>query len=229
MLSRRSHERPPHSRATSDVSVVDARMKIEAMLWIVVFVLVALAFLFPKTRGFSLSAIGVAVISLVAIVVIAKRGDPLAVGTAAPPNAVQRPVDFERFHLEKLDKTDPEAKNRIPVTEIRFDQIRAEAGAERGSVGRIVARLYNDSTAYTLTDYGYYLVVQDCIKTTCTTVFDQSGLSAMSVPPHQARDVDIAIRTTGTRDLPSIKILGTVNVLLTPTATRAQLVGNATD
>ena len=37
-------------------------MKIEAMLWILVFILVALAFLYPKTRGFSLSAIGVAII-----------------------------------------------------------------------------------------------------------------------------------------------------------------------
>jgi len=72
-----------------------------------------------------------------------------------------------------------------------------------------------------LTDYGYYLVVQDCIRTVCTTVFDQRGLSAASVPPSQARDVEIAIRDGG-RYLSPIKILGTPNILLTPVATRAQ-------
>jgi hypothetical protein len=196
-------------------------MKIEAMLWIVVLILVALAFLFPKTRAFSLSAIGIAIVAIVVIVVIAKRGEPVALG-AAPHVVEQKPVDFERFHIENLDKADPEAKNRIRVAEIRFDQIRAEPGAERGSIGRIVARLYNDSATYTLTDYGYYLVVQDCIKAVCTTVFDQHGLSAASVPANQARDIQIPIRDASTRDLSPIKILGTANILLTPTSTRAQ-------
>jgi hypothetical protein len=200
-------------------------MKIGAMLWIVVFLLVALAFLFPKTRGFSLSAIGLAIVAIVVIVVIAKRGEPGAPGEAPPPAVVQKPVDFERFHLENLDKADPEAKNRIRVAEIRFEQIRAEAGAERGSIGKIVARLYNDSPTYTLTDYGYYLMVQDCIKAVCTTVFEQQGLSAASVPPNQARDVEIGIRDGRAREQPAIKILGTVNILLTPVATRAQLAG----
>jgi hypothetical protein len=197
-------------------------MKIEAMLWIVVLILVALAFLFPKTRSFSLSAIGVAIVAIVVIVVIAKRGEPIAVIGAPPPSVQQKPVDFERFHVENLDKADPEAKNRIRVEEVRFDQVRADVGAERGSIGRIVARLYNDSATYTLTDYGYYLVVQDCIRAVCTTVFDQHGLSAASVPPNQARDVEIAVRDGNTRDLPPIKILGTANILLTPEATRAQ-------
>jgi hypothetical protein len=197
-------------------------MKVEAMLWIVVLVLVALAFLFPKTRAFSLSAIGVAIFAIVVIVVVAKRGEPVAPVSAAPPAVEQKPVDFERFHIENLDKADPEAKNRIRVAEIRFDQIRAEAGAEHGSIRRIVARLYNDSQTYTLTDYGYDLVVQDCIRAVCTTVFDQHGVSAVSVPPNQARDVEIAIRDGVTRDLSPIKILGTANILLTPAATRAQ-------
>ena len=200
-------------------------MKIEAMLWIVVFVLVALAFLFPKTRAFSLSAIGVAIVAIVLIVVIANRGEPTALGAAAPLSVEQKPVDFERFHIENLDKADPEAKNRIRKEEIRFDQIRAEAGVERGSIGKVVARLYNDSATYTLTDYGYYLVVQDCIRTVCTTVFDQRGLSAASVPPSQARDVEIEIRDAGSRYLSPIKILGTPNILLTPVATRAQPAG----
>ena len=200
-------------------------MKIEAMLWIVVLVSVALAFLFPKTRAFSLSVIGIAIVAIVVFVVIAQRGEPPATGPAAQPGVQQKQVDFECFHIENLDKADPEAKNRIPVTEIRFDQIRAEAGSERGSVRKVVARLYNDSATYTLTDYGYYLVMQDCIKAVCTTVFDQHGLSAASVPPNQARDVEIAIREGSARDLPPIKILGTVNILLTPVETRAQLAG----
>jgi hypothetical protein len=204
-----------------------ARMKIEAMLWIVVLILVALAFLFPKTRSFSLSAIGVAIVAIVAIVLIAKRGEPLTLGATASPAVEQKPVDFEQFHIEKLDKADPAAKSRIRLEEIRFDQVRAEAGAERGSVGTIVARLYNDSATFTLTDYGYYLVVQDCIRAVCTTVFDQHGLSSVSVPPNQARDVKIAIRDGGRRDVPPIKILGTANIMLTPAATRAQPASSA--
>jgi len=200
-------------------------MKIEAMLWIVVLILVALAFLFPKSRAFSLSAIGVAIVAIVVIVVVATRKEPISSRAAAPPAVEPKPVDFERFHIENLDKADPEAKNRIRAAEIRFDQIRAEAGVERGSIGRIVARLYNDSATYTLTDYGYDLVVQDCIRSVCTTVFDQHGLSAVSVPPNQARDVEIAIRDGSTRALPPIKILGTANILLTPTTTRAQPAG----
>ena len=192
------------------------------MLWIVVFILVALAFLFPKTRAFSLSAIGVAIVAIVVIVIIAKSGEPVVLVAAAPSAVEQKPVDFERFHIENLDKADPAAKNRIRVSEIRFDQIRAQAGAEPGSIGRIVARLYNDSATYTLTDYGYDLVVQDCIRAVCTTVFDQHGLSAVSVPPSQARDVEIAIRDGSMRDRPPIKILGTANILLTPAVTRAQ-------
>ena len=201
-------------------------MKIEAMLWIVVFILVALSLLVPKTRSFSFSAIGVSIVAIVAIVVVAKRGEPSTLGVTAPPAVEKKPIDFERFLVEKLDKADPEAKNRIRVQEIRFDQVRAEAGAERGSIGTVVARLYNDSATYTLTDYEYYLVVQDCIKEVCTTVFDQHGLSAVSVPPNQARDVKIAVRD-GTRDVPPIKILGTANILLTPAATRAEAASSA--
>ena len=201
-------------------------MKIEAMLWIVVLILVALAFLFPKTRSFSLSAIGVAIVVIVTIVVITQRGESPTLGVTAPPAVEQKPVDFERFHVDRLDKADPEAKNRIRVEEIRFDQIRADAGAERGSLGTIVARLYNDSATYTLTDYGYHLLVQDCIRAVCTTVLDQQGLSSVSVPPNQARDVKIAIRDGSTRDVPP-KILGTANILLTPVATRAPSASNA--
>jgi hypothetical protein len=206
----------------------EARMKVEAMLWIVVLILVALTFLFPKTRAFSPSAIGVAIVAVVAIVVVARRDEPATPAVQALPAVEQKPVDFEQLHVEKLDKADPAAKHRIRVEEIRFDQVRAEAGAERGSMGTaILARLYNDSAAYTLTDYGYYLVVLDCINGVCTTVFDQHGLSSVSVPPNQARDVKIAIRDGRMRDMPPIKILGTPTFLLSPTATRAEAASNA--
>jgi hypothetical protein len=206
----------------------EGQMKIEAMLWILVLILVALAFVFPKTRSFSLSAIGVAIVAIVSVVVIAKREEPITPAATALPAVERKPVDFEQLHVEKLDKADPEAKNRIRVDEIRFEQVRADPGAERGSLGgAIVARLYNDSAAYALTDYGYYLVVQDCIKGVCTTVFDQQGLSSVSVPPKQARDVKITIRDGGIRDMPPVKILGTPNFLLTPVATRAEAASKA--
>ena len=197
-------------------------MKLEVLLWTVVLALLALAYLFPKTRWLSLSAIVVAVIAIVALVFVAKREAPMTPKSPTPLTAEQKPVDFEQFHVEKLDKADPEAKNRIRVGDIRFDQIRAEHGAERGSLGTIVARIYNDSATFTLTDYGYYLVIQDCIKAICTTVFDQRGLAAVSVPPNQARDVRVVIRNDNTRSALPIKILGTANILLTPTETRAQ-------
>ncbi len=196
-------------------------MKLEVVLWTVVFILVVLAFLFPKTRPFSLSVITIAIVAIVAIVVIAKRDEPPAPETSVPPAPPVRRPDFEQLRIEKLDQADPEAKTRLPVQSIRFDQVRAEPGAERGTVGTIAARLYNDSATYTLTDYGYYLVIQDCIKAVCTTVFDQRGLSSISVPPHQARDVTIAVQTGGPRSASTFKILGTLNILLTPTETRA--------
>jgi hypothetical protein len=208
---------------------IEAFMKIEAMLWIVVLISVALSLLFPKTRPYSLCAIGVAIVAIVAIVVVAKHGEPPTLG-ATPPRAVERkPVDFEQFLVEKLDKADPDAKKRIRPTEIRFDQVHAEAGAERGSIGAVVARLYNESATYTLTDYGYYLMVQDCIRAVCTTIFDQHGLSAVSVPPNQARDVKIAIREGSTRDMPPIRILGTANILLTPVETRGKPASSASN
>jgi hypothetical protein len=197
-------------------------MKIEAMLWVVFLLSVALAFLFPKTRAFSISAISVAIIAIVGAILVANHGEQLFPGAAIPPVLEKERIDFEQDHVAKLDKADPDAKNRIRVEDIRFDQVRAEARAEPGSVGAIIARLYNDSATYALTDFGYYLAVQDCIQSVCTTVFDQRGLSAASVPPNQARDVTIPIRDGNTRDRPPIKILGTAKILLKATSTRAQ-------
>jgi hypothetical protein len=63
--------------------------------------------------------------------------------------------------------------------------------------------------------------VQDCVKAVCTTVYDQRGLAAALVPPNQARDVVIAIRDGDLRGVPTFKVLGTPNIKLTATDTRA--------
>jgi hypothetical protein len=196
-------------------------MKLEEVLWTLVLVLLALAFLFPKRRSLSLCALAVAIVAIVSLVFIAEHGRPDAPAATAATVAAKIPVDFERFHVEKLDKSDPDAKNRIRVGEIRFDQIRAEAGSDRGMIGTVFARLYNDSALYTLTDYGYNLIVQDCVKTVCTSVFEQNELTTASVPPGQARDVKIAIQDGSTRNTSPIKIIGAIKILLTPTETRA--------
>jgi hypothetical protein len=200
-------------------------MKLEAMLWILVLVSVAIAIFSPRYRAFSLVAAGVVIVTIVAIVVLANRGDPQTSslpGVAAQPSVRQaQHVDFEQFHIENLDKQDPDAKNRIAVSEIRFDQILLERGSEPGTIRLIRARLYNDSVRYTLTDFAYYLVVQDCAKSTCTTVYDQRGQAAALVPANQARDVAIMIRDGDTRGVPTFKILGTPDIKLSPTGTRA--------
>jgi hypothetical protein len=130
-------------------------------------------------------------------------------------------VDFEQSHIEKLDRMDPEAKNRIKVSEIRFDSIIPSTGAEPGTFESIRARLYNDSARFALTDFGYYLAVQDCIAGTCTTIYDQRGLESAPVPASQARDVKIAIHTGETQRLPAFKLLGSPKVILVPSETRA--------
>jgi hypothetical protein len=200
-------------------------MKVEVMLWMLVLVSVALAILSPKYRAQSLIAGGIIIVAIVAIVVLTKRGEaPISpLPAIAAQASLQQPkhVDFERFHIENLDKDDPEAKNRIAITEIRFDQIRSQVGSQPGTIGAIGARLYNDSARFTLTDYAYYLVVQDCVKATCTVVYDQRGWAPASVPANQARDITVAIRDGDTRGVPVFKVIGTVNIKLSPTDTRS--------
>ncbi|MDP9089733.1 MAG: hypothetical protein M3O26_13460 [Pseudomonadota bacterium] len=200
-------------------------MKVEAMLWILVLVSVALAIASPKHRARSLMAGGIIIVAIVAIVVFTKRGDvPISTLPAVAAQATpQQPkhVDFERFHIENLDEKDPEARNRIAISEIRFEQIRPEVGSQPGTIGAIGARLYNDSARFALTDYAYYLVVQDCVKTTCTVVYDQRGWAPASVPANQARDITVAIRDGDTRGVPVFKVMGTANIKLSPTDTRS--------
>jgi hypothetical protein len=186
---------------------------------------VAIAIASPKYRAYCLGAAGIAIATIVGIVTLTKRDEP--VRSSAPAVAARSPapeprhVDFEQLHIENLDSKDPEAKNRIGVTELRFAQIQTDPGASPGTFRLIRARLYNGSARYTLTDYAYYLEVQDCAGSSCTTVYDQRGLLPASVPPGQARDVVIGIRDGDARGVPTFKILGTPNIRLTPTSTRA--------
>jgi hypothetical protein len=201
-------------------------MKIEAMLWILVLVSVAIAIVSTKHRAYSLIAAGGIILTIVAIVVLTdqRKLPPSPLQKTAPAAlAPSKRVDFEKFHIENLDKEDPEAKNRIPIKEIRFEQIRSQVGSQAGSIDSIRARLYNDSTRFALTDYAYYLVVQDCVKTTCTTIYDQRGQTAVSVPANQARDIVIVIRDDDTRGIPHFKVLGTASIALSATETRAYL------
>jgi hypothetical protein len=201
-------------------------MKVEAMLWVLVLVSLALAIVSPKYRKYGLVVVGLSIVGIVAIIVLARNDAiPAPTPSGAPIQQSQR-VDFEQSHIEKLDRMDPEAKNRINVSEIRFDSIAPSTGTEPGTFESIRARLYNDSTRFALSDYGYYLAVQDCIAQTCTTIYDQRGLESASVPPRQARDVKIAIRTGETQRLPAFKLLGTPKVILVPSETRAYQTGS---
>jgi hypothetical protein len=196
-------------------------MKAEAILWIVILASLALAIVSRKYRKYGLVAIGLAAVAIIIVIVLQRKDD---VPPAAPPDLPVRHsqrVDFEQSHVEKLDKEDPEAKNRIAVSEIRFDQMHASEGAEPGTIESIRARLYNDSVRFALTDYAYYLAVQDCVAKVCTTIYDQRGLESTMVPANQARDVTIRIRAAATHELPLFKLVGTPKIIVSPSGTRA--------
>jgi len=196
-------------------------MKLEVMLWMVTLVSLAIAILSRKYRKYGLAAVGLAVMTIVAVVVLSRNDEIPA--PEAPSVPTQRPqrVDFEQLHVDKLDKEDPDAKNRINVSEIRFDQIRPYGDSQPGTIESVRARLYNDSARFTLTDYAYYLMVQDCVAKVCTTIYDQRGMASTMVPPTQARDVTIEIRAHETGEAPLFKLLGTPKIILSPTGTRS--------
>jgi hypothetical protein len=195
-------------------------MKVEAMLWVLVLASLALAIVSRRYRKYGLIVVGIAVLAIVATVAFVKRDETWTPPSSAPAQYSKR-VDFEQSHVEKLDKEDPGAQNRIDVSEIRFDQTRPTAEWEPGRFESIRARLYNDSARYTLTDYAYHLEVQDCVSGVCTTVYDQRGLASAIVPPRQARDVTIEIRAAETRGSPRFKLRGAPNIVLSASGTRA--------
>ncbi|MDP9065689.1 MAG: hypothetical protein M3O06_07495 [Pseudomonadota bacterium] len=196
-------------------------MKIEAMLWVVILVSLAFAILSRKYRLYGLTIVVLAVASVVTVIILARENGAAAPLPSAVPVQRAKRVDFEQFHVEKLDEEDPEAKKRISLSEVRFDQIRCSPGAEPGTIDSIHARLYNDSGRFALTDFSFYLVIQDCVDQVCTTIYDQHGRASTLVPPGQARDVTIGIRQDDRPAAPPFKLLGTPVIHLSATETRA--------
>jgi len=197
------------------------RMKLELMLWVVTLVALAIAIASRKYRKYGLVVVGLAVMTIVAVVVLSKQDNIPPPDPPSVPTQQSRRVDFEQLHVDKLDKEDPEAKNRIAVSEVRFDQIRPYGDSQPGTIESVRARLYNDSARFTLTDYAYYLMVQDCVEKVCTTIYDQRGMASTMVPPTQARDVTIQIRARETGEAPLFKLLGTPKIILSPSGTRS--------
>jgi hypothetical protein len=174
-----------------------------------------------RYRRYALLAVGVAVAAIVTVIVVASKNEVVSPPSSGAPGQRSKRVDFELLHIEKLDKEDPEARTRIAVSEIRFDQIRPSPGSDPRTIESIRARLYNDSARFSLTDFAYYLVVQDCAANACTTIYDQRGWASVTAPANQARDVTIEIRAGETRETSPFQLLGTPNIILSPTETRA--------
>jgi hypothetical protein len=196
-------------------------LKFEAFLWVLILAALALAIASPKYRRFGLLAVAVAVAAVVTVIVVASKNEVVTpTASSAPPQHSKR-VDFEQLHIEKLDKEDPQARTRIDVSEIRFDQIRPAPGSDPRTIESIRARLYNNSARFSLTDFAYYLVVQDCLAAGCTTIYDQHGWASVTAPASQARDVTIQIRPAESRESTPFQLLGTPKIIISPTETRA--------
>lgn len=208
------------------------------MVWIFLAIAVLLIFAIPAIRTIGLSVLGAGFVVFLVVVIVNRRpvsqaapGAPPPAVDAAPPS---RKFDFDEYRKEKKDREDPDAQTRIPLSEVHFDQVQAIPGIDAGTLRTIRARLYNDSTQFALTDYAYYLEVQDCLPVKsddkhpvqCTTVFDQHVSTTATVPPNQARDVVIDIVKDPVTGAAPFKLLGTPRIELKPTMTRAYLTPN---
>ncbi len=205
------------------------------MVWIfVAVVFLLLAVLSPGFRKFGLPLAGAAIVIIVALILLNEQNKPnpapAATDSKVRPATHGRVRDFDDFLIERQDKDDPEAKNRIPLAQVRFGQLKPTFGPQANAIQSIQARLYNDSKKFSLTDYSYYLVIQDCVETKssvpptaeCTTVYDQRQRGpSVVVPPNQARDITISIPVDSATFAPTFKILGEARIELTPTDTRA--------
>jgi hypothetical protein len=186
-------------------------------------------------RNIGLAVVGIVCVIFVVIVILNRR--PLAPAPAVAPAGAgrSRHFDFDTYEREKKDREDPEAAGRIPGSEIRFGELRPVPGIETGTLDAVRARLYDDSARFTLTDYAYDLVVEDCLpsqaaappsgphESRCTTVFERRGWASISVPARQARDVVIEIPKDPTTNAPPFVLLGTARIELTATGARAYL------
>jgi hypothetical protein len=203
------------------------------MVWIFAAVVLLLALLSTRFRKFGLALAGAAILIIVALILLNERNKPNPAPAAIDPSKAAthgRVSDLDDYLIERQDKDDPEAKNRISLTEVRFGQIKPSFGPQANAIQSIQARLYNDSKRFSLTDYSYYLVIQDCVETKphdpstaqCTTVYDQRQRGTpVVVPPSQARDITISIPVDSVTFAPIFKILGEPRIELNPTETRA--------
>ena len=204
------------------------------MVWIFAAIVLLLALLSPRFRKFGLVLAGAAILVIVVLILLNERNKPnpapAAIDSKAKPATHSRISDLDDYLIERQDKDDPEAKSRISLAEVRFGQIKPAFGPQANAIQSIQARLYNDSKRFSLTDYSYYLVVQDCVETAphdpstaeCTTVYDQRQHGTpLVVPPNQARDITISIPVDAATFAPTFKILGKPRIELTPTDIRA--------
>src|SRR5580698_9337762 len=105
-------------------------MKLEAILWIVLLVSVAIAIASPKYRAYCLVAAGIALTTIAGIVTLTKHDEPTktsSLGVAAQPRAPEpQHADFDQLHIENLDRNYLFFFKQKTAYEIRFDQIRPE-------------------------------------------------------------------------------------------------------
>ena len=204
------------------------------MVWIFAAIVLLLALLSPRFRKFGFALAGAAIVIIVVLILLNERNKPNPAAAAYDSKSRtathSRIADLDDYLIERQDKDDPEAKNRISLDEVRFGQIKPTFGPQANAIQSIQARLYNDSKRFSLTDYSYYLIVQDCTETKphdpstaqCTTVFDQRRRGTpVVVPPNQARDITISIPVDAVTFAPAFKILGEPRIELRPTDTRA--------
>jgi hypothetical protein len=202
------------------------------VVWSFAAIAVLLLFASPRIRSIGLTILGSVFVIFLVIVLLNRRPvapTPVSIAPMVNAGAAARQFDFDKYQEDKKDREDPEAKTRIALSAVRFGQVQFVTGIEAGTIESIRARLYNDSPQYTLTDFTYYLEVKDCLPVKaderhpveCTTVFDQRKAASTTVPPNQARDVMIEIAKDPATGNPPFRLLGTPQIELTPTATRA--------
>lgn len=201
------------------------------MVWLFVAAALVLIVLPSRLRKIGFALLGTLFVIVFLIIVLNRHPvtEP-ATGSAerdAIPATRARTFDFDKYQQDKKDQADPAARTRIPLAEVRFGQVQPVPGLETGTLQSIRARLYNDSRDFALTDYAYYLVIQDCLSASeksaaaCTTVYDQKSSVSLTVPPGQARDVVISIAVNPTTAVAPFKLMGTPRIELSVTEVRA--------
>jgi len=118
------------------------------MVWIFAAVVLLLALLSPRFRKFGLALAGAAILIIVVLIQLNERNKPnpapAAVDSKSKPAPHRRVSDLDDYLIERQDKDDPEAKNRISLTEVRFGQIKPTFGPQANAIQSIQARLQFD-------------------------------------------------------------------------------------